>query len=114
MRSSLLAFHNIFHFVSCFNAMASNANQGATEHSFEVLSTSQTALTDDDFEVISQDLPASSDGYPSAATEHGLSITRRVAFSGATEHNALLTRTMAAVFKRKMLVDMAANRPVLC
>ena len=114
------------HSFDVLSAMASNASQGATEHSFEVLSTSQTALTDDDFEVISQDLPASSDGYPSAATEHGLSIirrvassgassdgypsgatehglsiTRRVASSGATEHNALLTRTMAAVFKRK-------------
>ena len=89
------------HSFDVFSAMASNASQGATEHSFEVLSTSQTALTDDDFEVISQDLPASSDGYPSGATEHGLSITRRVASSGATEHNALLTRTMAAVFKRK-------------
>ena len=77
------------HSFDVLSAMASNASQGATEHSFE-----------DDFEVISQDLPASSDGYPSGATEHGLSITRRVASSGATEHNALLTRTMAAVFKK--------------
>ena len=80
--------------------MASSASQGASEHSFEVLSTGQTALTDDDFEVISQDLPASSEGYPSGATEHGLSITRRVASSGATEHNALLTCAMAAFFKK--------------
>ena len=77
--------------------MASSASQGASEHSFEVLS---TGLFDDDFEVITQDLPASSEGYPSGATEHGLSITRRVASSGATEHNALLTRTMAAFFKK--------------
>ena len=69
--------------------MASNASQGASEHSFDVLSAGQTALTDDDFEVTSE-------GYPSGATEHGLSITPTVASSGATEHGALLTRTMAA------------------
>ena len=79
--------------------MASNASQGASEHSFDVLSAGQPALTDDHFEVMSHDLPASSEGYPSGATEHGLSITRRVASSGATEHNTLLTRTMAALFK---------------
>ena len=77
------------HSFDVLSAMASNASQGATEHSFEVLSTGQTALTDDDFEVISQELPASSEGYPSGATEHGLSITRRVASSGATEHGNL-------------------------
>ena len=67
--------------------MASNASQGASEHSFDVLSAvasnaSQGATEhsfEDDFEVISQDLPASSDGYPSAAAAHGLG-------PGAKEH----------------------------
>ena len=88
------------HSFDVLSATASNASQGAREHSFDVLSAGQTALTDDDLEVMSHDLPASSEGYPSGATEHGLSITRRIASSGATEHGDLLTRTMAAHFKK--------------
>ena len=88
------------HSFDVLSATASNASQGARDHSFDVLSAGQTALTDDDLEVMSHDLPASSEGYPSGATEHGLSITRRIASSGATEHGDLLTRTMAAHFKK--------------